>query len=76
MTPNAEINIPIKYWLEASPFCTLVFTNDPGTEILSSNQKLWNLFECGTEEEFIEFCGGSFEKLVKNALLARANISR
>ena len=64
MTPNAEINIPIKYWLEASPFCTLVFTNDPGTEILSSNQKLWNLFECGTEEEFMEFCGGSFEKLV------------
>ena len=42
------------------------FTYEAGGEerILSSNQYLWNLFGCKTEEEFMEHVGGSFRGIV------------
>lgn len=34
------------------------------SQILFSNRKIWDLFECGSEDEFMDFSGGDFFSLI------------
>ncbi|MGN0466965.1 MAG: EAL domain-containing protein, partial [Lachnospiraceae bacterium] len=50
--------------LHQMPGGFFTYEADGDERILSSNQYLWNLFGCDTEEEFMEYVGGSFKGIV------------
>ncbi len=67
MVELSSRKISIEEWVKSSPKATLIFCGYDKTEILCSNEKMWNLFECESEEEFLSFCHGNFLNLLAEA---------
>ncbi|MBP5091613.1 MAG: EAL domain-containing protein [Bacilli bacterium] len=51
-------------YMESMPGGVFLYRNSEGSEVVYTNQKLLELFECETKEEFSELCGGSFKGAV------------
>ncbi len=51
-------------WLEQMPGGVFVYRADEDEKILYVNQKVLDIFECNSAEEFLNLTGGSFKKLV------------
>ncbi len=83
MTELSNRKISMEEWVQSSPKATLIFRGYDKTEILCSNEKMWNIFECKSEEEFLSFCRGNFINLLAESdrsgmaeLLRQMNHSR
>ncbi len=50
--------------VERIPNAAVIFLSDSDMTIIHSNQLMWNLADCQTEEEFMRFCDGSYRRLI------------
>ncbi len=49
--------------VETMSDAAVIFVCNENMQIIYSNHLMWNLFDCKTEEEFLEFCNGSYANL-------------
>lgn len=54
----------IRNLLEIAPCGSIIFKTTPNIDIIASNERLWELFECDSEEDFMSFCKGSMINLI------------
>ena len=54
----------IRNMLEIAPCGSIIFKTTPNIDIIASNERLWELFECDSEEDFMSFCKGSMINLI------------
>ncbi len=64
ITIHEEESFSIKSVLDIAPGGVLIIRADESMSIAASNEKLWRLFECDSEEDFIAFCDGKILNLV------------
>ncbi len=61
---NISSVLSVAQLLESAPECTLIFKADQTTHILYSNHKMWQLFGCDNEADFMSFCNGNYMNLI------------
>ncbi len=59
-----DMSFSIRSMLDVAPCGVLIFRADESMSIVATNKRLWNLFACACEEEFLAFCGGDILNLV------------
>lgn len=65
----------ISHIIRKMPGGFLYYEAQEGERILSSNEYLWKMFGCSSEEEFMEYVGGSFKGIVAPDELERVEES-
>ncbi len=69
---NEDMTFSVKSLLDVAPCGSLMFKADESMAITASNERLWKLFECESEEEFMAFSGGCIFNLI--ALVDRKSV--